>query len=176
MPRSGYGARRSFRTEGGECEDWYGKGDKKCPDPSRFGEEYDAEGRTNLTITENQNIIQLQDDIKELNRLIGWSTDGTWYNKQWKDLLFYKETALKALMKEQQELREAQEERRLEEEERKQSFLDAVNAAMEAKIRESTKITEPTPSQPQPTPESYLPLGIVAVVVIGVVLLLRRRA
>jgi len=60
------------------------------------------------------------------------------------------------------------------EQQKKQAEIDAaIKLALEEKVRE-TATPQPTP-EPILTSVSYLPLGIVAVVIIGAVLLLRRR-
>jgi len=156
MPRSGYGARRSFESEGGQCEDYYGKGDNRCA--NKYVETGD-----------------LETDIELLRQTLSYYQIGSWWHKTNSDELERKLAEKKVIDK-------AIEEQRLAEEQRTQAFLLAVNEAMVAKIRESTKSREPQPkvvivSPPEPIPESvkYSPLLLIGIGVIVFLIMLRRR-
>ena len=165
MPRSGYGARRSFATEGGSCEVWYGKGDDRCPS------HYTSTGDLETDIQALKASVQYYEGGNPLQTAPYWnippknfSTHGKESFDQWRKLL-----SQKVLIDADNE------KKRLAEEQRTQSFLDAVNKAMEAKIRESAKI-KPIEAEPIKEAVKYSPLIIAGIgIIVFIIILWRRR-
>ena len=165
------GERRSFQTHAGAggieseylglpfkstpCEDWYGFGDNKCP--NRYIETGD-----------------LETDIISLKKWSGlYGGHGRTHWKVW---------ASNELERKQAEfniIRDAQEKKRLAEEQARQSLRDAINRAVEQKIRETTKPKETVIVTPPETVEKvvqYSPLLIAGIGIIVFIIILRRRA
>jgi len=163
------GERRSFQTHAGAggvesddlglpfkstpCEDWYGFGDGKCP--NRYKETGD-----------------LETDIKSLEKWSGLYRKGKWWQVINSDELYRKQAEFNII-------RDAQEKKRLAEEQARQSLLDAINLAVEQKIRETTKPKETIIISPPETVEEavkYSPLLIAGIGIIVFIIILRRRA
>jgi len=164
------GERRSFQTHAGAggveseylglpfkstpCEDWYGFGDNRCP--NRYNETGDLE----------IDIISLKKWID----LYGGHGRTSW--KVW---------ASNELERKQAEfniITDAQEKQRLAQEQARQSFLDAINLAVEQKIRETTKPKETVIVTPETVEKvvQYSPLLIAGIGIIVFIIILRRRA
>tara|TARA_R110002020_G_scaffold409284_1_gene619069 strand:+ start:127 stop:591 length:465 start_codon:yes stop_codon:yes gene_type:complete len=154
MPRSGYGARTSQVTSGDSCEDWYGVGDKKCP--NRYVETGD-----------------LKTDIELLKKWVAFYPVGSWWKKLNSDELERKQAELNIITKAEDKERERERLAREKIEIAQDEFLARIREEI---IRTSAKPTKPAPEVIPPEVKSYSPLIIGGVIVIVIILFLRRRA
>ena len=164
------GERRSFQTHAGAggvekpestpCEDWYGLGDKRCPN---------TYAPTGDLITD---IGLIKEQLAHYRSLANGRQIRSGWFIHFTQLLTKKESELKTIT-------DAQEKQRLAEEEARQSLLDAINLAVEQKIRETAKPKKETviitPPEIIENPLSYSPLIIAGVIAVVVILLLKRR-
>ena len=163
MPRSGYGARTTFKTSGNNCEDWYGLGAVNCPSG----------------YTPTGDLITDIELIKERLAYYRYIVNNKQVRSHWwvyfTELLQKKQAELKIITDAQEKQREKERLAREKIEREQEAFLARIREEI---IRTTAKPKETVITPPETVKDAfnYSPLLIAGIGIIVIIIILRRRA